>query len=362
MKHPATEYMYCTTRIRSMEGRMCGREELARLLEIGRAEEILGALASQGFVLRRTGEGGPASPTGEDSTGPAKEAAVRAADVDAMLGKALREAYEEVAHMLPFPGLTRYLQYPYDCHNLKTVLKCFSRGLEPAPMLFDCGTVSPERLMRLVPEWMSGKGERAMREAYPSHLAKAALTMADRFPKERNPQMLDLVLDRACYEDMLAAAEENGCEYASGLLQTQVDLLNLMMMCRILRQKRPATAEELWKEARLPGGLLDPALFREALLKGEDRLWEALAYSPYAAFAETVKENGYRLTAMEKAADNALMERVRQARYVPFGPEVPVAYLYGVEAEIKNLRILLSGRLAGLGTGEIRERLRESYV
>lgn len=39
-----------------------------------------------------------------------------------------------------------------------------------------------------------------------------------------------------------------------------------------------------------------------------------------------------------------------------------IGYLYAREAELTTIRIILTGRLAGLDTDAIRERLRDSYV
>ena len=42
--------------------------------------------------------------------------------------------------------------------------------------------------------------------------------------------------------------------------------------------------------------------------------------------------------------------------------EIVVGYLFARQGELTALRIILSGRLAGLDKDTIRERLREAYV
>ena len=95
---------------------------------------------------------------------------------------------------------------------------------------------------------------------------------------------------------------------------------------------------------------------------GESFLWDRLAYSSYDRLARTVSESDKSLTAVERSMDDAWMEEIRTARYVPYGAEVLVAYLLAYEAEVRNLRILLAGKEAELPTQIIRERIRESYV
>ena len=71
---------------------------------------------------------------------------------------------------------------------------------------------------------------------------------------------------------------------------------------------------------------------------------------------------GGALTQFERLCDNALTAHVSQARRVPFGEQPLIGYLYARESELTAIRVILTGRLAGLDTETIRERLRESYV
>ena len=56
------------------------------------------------------------------------------------------------------------------------------------------------------------------------------------------------------------------------------------------------------------------------------------------------------------------MRYIKDAKYVPFGPEAAAAFLLAKESEIKNLRMILTGKIAGTPKEVISERLRETYV
>ena len=56
------------------------------------------------------------------------------------------------------------------------------------------------------------------------------------------------------------------------------------------------------------------------------------------------------------------MEYISAAKQVPFGEQPLIAYLAARDSEQTAIRIILTGRLAGLPTDVIRERLREPYV
>jgi V/A-type H+-transporting ATPase subunit C len=47
---------------------------------------------------------------------------------------------------------------------------------------------------------------------------------------------------------------------------------------------------------------------------------------------------------------------------VPFGDSVLIAFAAAKENEITAARIIMSGRMAGVPTESIRERLRDAYV
>ena len=68
------------------------------------------------------------------------------------------------------------------------------------------------------------------------------------------------------------------------------------------------------------------------------------------------------LTAFERMCDDALTDYLAQSRQIPFGEEVVIGYLYSKEAEITAVRIILSGRMAGLDAETIRSRLRAVLV
>ena len=64
----------------------------------------------------------------------------------------------------------------------------------------------------------------------------------------------------------------------------------------------------------------------------------------------------------EKLADNYWMSLILENKFIPAGLEVMIAFLAAHEYEVKNLRIVLSGKEAGIATATIRERIRDSYV
>ncbi len=336
-KYKETDYMYGSARVRALEGLLVGRERLEHMLEAKSSSDILASLPDYGFELIYDREGESESLRREDS-----------------LLSVLSKGYEELDRMTQESGFTDFLRYSYDANNIKSVIKCFSRGISPDGMLFESlGTVSVPMLKEAFE-----KKEYGM---FPAAMAKAIPEAEESFAKTGNPQQVDLIIDRACYADMLSAAKRLNVPYAVRLVESRIDLTNLLICVRLIRMKLGAAAIPFFKETALEGGSLELSALEEAIGTGEGRLAEYLAYTKYSALSPTLESAGS-LSVLEKQSDDLWMSMAKEAKYVPFGAEVLLGYAVALEYEIKNIRIILAGKDARLASEEIRERLRESYV
>ena len=335
-----TEYTYASARIRSLENRIVGRERMEILMESKSVEEVLDRLAEYGYVTAE-----------EDAT--VTSGKVASATREAMLLAALREAFDEVEQAVPGPALFRYFRYPYDCNNIKAAIKCSIRGIPAKDLLFDFGTVSADRVETLLRE---GKYE-----DFPPAMAAAIPVAKDVFDRTADPRRIDTVLDKACYADMLAAAEGTGDETLLSWVKAKIDLTNILTTLRILRMSMGAVGGAFLEETLISGGALEVSFFTKIYEEGEARLWEAL--SPTAYYRLTFVEGDPRpLSAVEKACDDLYMTLVREGARIPFGAPVAGGYLIGCETAVKNIRIVLAAKEAGLDTSVLRERVRLSYV
>ncbi len=342
-KQQATEYMYASARISALENRMVGRERVNALLEAkGRAE-----------VMARLGELGEAYRLPLPAEGASLEGDAVSAATEQMLLELLRTAFDEVRGAVPDATVYRHFAYPYDCNNVKALLKCSVRGADPEGMLFDFGSVPVDAL------------QNAMREGkydlLPPAMAQAVSDAKDAFAKTGDPQLIDAILDKACYADMMTSARASGSEALLRWVKTKIDLVNIMTCLRILRMKRGETGKLFMKETLLSDGYLEKAFFESAYDGGEDALWQGLV-GKYFGFTKAVHGTNMSLAAIEKCADDHYMSVVREDARVPFGVEVAGGYLVGCETAVKNIRIILAAKDAGLSAEVIRERVRESYV
>ena len=329
------DYLFGSANIRTLENAIIGRERIDRLLNTKTTDEAWELLSDWGVQIVRNSESGK----------PMRE--------ETLLG-ILKGAYERLGELAPDSDALCLWLYPYDCNNLKAAQKAHIRGIDPTSMLFDFGTLSTTDIVKMV--------EMGSYEGLPANLQASAQTAMDEYAKTKNPQVIDLILDKACWRDMLDAAKASGEAFVIRLVQTRIDLLNVMIALRILRMKSGEVGKVLFADAFLEGGELTLESLTEALEKGEEALWESLRYSEYSRFAEGFAKSDATLCTAEKLADNHWMSLIMENKFVPMGLEVMIAFLAAHEYEVKNLRILLSGKEAGIPTATIRERIRDSYV
>ena len=301
-----TDYLAISARIKAMETGLLTRERMEQVLEARTDEEAVKILQECGYPEL-------------DARSP--EA------MDAALSAAREATLSDVLDGAPDPRYIDIFKLKYDYHNIKAVLK---------------EAVLTGRL-----------------EELPEGLAAAAAEAKDILDSTRDPQLSDIALDRRCYKEMAAVAEETGSAFLAGYVKIQIDAANLRSLVRTLRMGKGG---EFLKTVLLEGGDIGEDAVAAAGNSGS--LQELYGPTPLQAAAEAGAEalRGGPLTDFEKLCDNAVGDYLAGAQFVPFGEAPLLGYLAARETEYTNIRILLMGRGAGLPAEVIRSRLRNGYV
>ncbi len=329
------DYLFISARIRAKENSLVGREDLLAMASASGVEEIYRMLDDKGIVTENDQRNGR--------------------NYDFELSKRLLEAFSSVFSDITEKKLFAVLTYPYDCHNLKTAIKYLHKGTSGKGVMIPLGSVSPEKIETAVI-----KGEQT---GLTRNMAEAAKTANDEFCKTKDPSVIDLIVDYACFEDMLEAVSEYSVPFMRELLSLKADTANVYTAVRIAR-RYSGKAFNPPEKAFVVGGKLPTELFK-GLFDGSDtdevigRLADKLSATEYADMVSALRENS---ADIGKLCDDIYMSKVRQARQTLAGAEVAAGYLVACEYEVKNLRILIAGKRAGMDARSIIERLRESYV
>ena len=325
-----TDYLAISARIKAMETGLLTRERMEQVLEARTDEEAVKILQECGYPEL-------------DARSP--EA------MDAALSAAREATLSDVLDGAPDPRYIDIFKLKYDYHNIKAVLKAAAMNVSPDSMLMDMGRVPAAALKEAV---LTGR-----LDELPEGLAAAAAEAKEVLDTTRDPQLSDIALDRRCYQEMAAVAEETGSAFLAGYVKIQIDAANLRSLVRTLRMGKGG---EFLKTVLLEGG--DIGTDAVAAAGNSGALQELYGPTALQAAAEAGAEalRGGPLTAFEKLCDDAVGEYLAGAQFVPFGEAPLLGYLAARETEYTNIRILLMGRGAGLPADVIRSRLRAGYV
>lgn len=326
-----TEYLFLSSYTRVLETTLLSRERMERMLEAPTDADAVRVLVECGYP---------------------EMSVVDVDSVNAMLVKMRDRVFRDLYNLVPDPGMMDVFKIRYDYHNAKALLKAEAMGTDAERVLMDAGRYSP----RLLAERVRERSDLGLSETLAGAIAEARELLS----VTKDPQRSDFVLDRACFEEMERIAKGTGSAFLLGYVRALVDTANLKSVVRVLRmQKTPDYLTEVLFE----GGTVSADSLLRMAQKGE-KLESVYGSTPYAAAAEEGQNaiGGGRLTAFERSCDNAVMDYLAQAKTVPFGEQVLIGYLAARESELTAVRIIMTGRLAGLTADLIRERLRESYV
>ena len=115
--------------------------------------------------------------------------------------------------------------------------------------------------------------------------------------------------------------------------------------------------------ALIPGGTVSPDTVAERFSQADGlaALFSSSAVSKAAEMASGAVSGGA-LMAFERQCDDDVTAAFSAVRTQSFGAGCVAAYIYAFESELTNLRMILTGKLSGLSSAVIKERLRKSYV
>ena len=327
------EYAYATARVRAVEPRLLDGQRFERLLEAPTVSDALKLLAEA-----RYGEGAEVSELGWEALLDAEWARVTAF----------------LANIMPYPEVLDVFRLQTDYLQAKRLLKALYQGKDPGAVTGMPGTVPMSALVRTISD----------RKPYelPETLVQTIFLAMDTFGKSADPRDIDLVLDQGAYRHMSEQAALVGHPFLTEIVSLYTDMANIRIF---VRGRSIGESADFLKKALLPGGLLETKRFLDASDKPVEAFLESIRFTPFGETAISGYEAfkaGRGISQFEQQLENRFMQQVRKAKYVAMGLEPMIGYLLAKETELRNVRILLTGKVNGLPVEEIREKLRMTYV
>lgn len=267
---------------------------------------------------------------------------------------AIENLYKDMRAIVPVKEIINTLSVRYDAHNIKCIIKGIITGIDTDNLLIDAGTLSKIEMKSRIKE----KNYKKMPDALKDCIIKAFSA----YENTHDPQMIDITADCAAYKYMLEIAGKSGFDFMTDITKRMIDVINIKSFVRIKAQNRDI---DVLEKAFIDGGYLKLELFTSFMNYSMDKFAAKIIYTEYSKWYEggfkdylTTNDIGY----IEKYGDNYLLDYLKKAKFISFGPEPIVAYIIAIENEIKILRIILTGKKNDVSEDLIRERLRDIYV
>ena len=330
MSNKKEEYLYISAMLRARETKMLTRDKAERMLDAGSLEEASKLLSDCGY---------------EDMS------QLGAKEIEDALSRRRAAVFSELATLAPNKMIVDVFRVKYDYHNAKAVIKGEAMDTDPLPLMSGAGRVKPEELLSAYTEERYSELPGLLGDA----MAEAKTALA----RSANPQLADFVLDKAYFTELSSLAEQLDSAYLKGYVAVMADSTNLRSAVRTLRMGKDV---DFMRTALVSGGRVSISRIISAA-SGDSlaALFAGTELAEAAALGSAAAEGGT-MTAFELACDNAVMAYVANAKLAAYGEEPVIAYMAAVESEITTVRMILTGRLAGIEPQTIRERLRDMYA
>ncbi len=276
----------------------------------------------------------------------------RPEDYEKVLSQMLLDSYKAMIKISPDENLVHYLEEKYNFHNLKVLVKELIQDADYSLIYIDIGKIDLVKIKRNLKEDLIDD------DRYLSYAKKAL----DLYKENKDPQDIDLSLDKDFYEKLLEDSENLDYESLINFTKERIDLTNLKTLLRI---KGQGQSVDLLEKALIDGGNIDKNLFRDSL-NADKNSYSNLFFKEkiYPQVKKSMEENDLNkaMQKLEKVIDNHLMDFAKESKKVSYGPEIIMGYLISREMEIKNLRIILTAKLNSLSREFMEERMRDLYV
>ncbi|GHU77503.1 ATP synthase subunit C [Clostridia bacterium] len=296
-----TDYASITGYLRVLEKRLLQSDAALRLIDAKDAEETVKLLAT--------------------STTLDFSSLTRPEDYEEVIRAELKRVYAEMANLAPDKSVVDIILSKYDYHNVKVALKSKFLGKSHDRLYLDYTGISPADIK-----------ERT--DKLPAHIVDALVLGEKTFTDSKDPQKLDIALDKHMFAHQRELAEKTGSEFLTEYVKLSIDFYNLKTFIRVKSMGR-----EL--------GFLKYALVREGT-----------SYDYFTQNFDKADDFGE----LEKLKGGALTAHIKKSKYIAFGPEILLSYIFSKENEARQIRIILTCKINNIDNEILRERLRDNYA
>ncbi|MCO8286535.1 V-type ATP synthase subunit C [Tetragenococcus halophilus] len=329
------QFSTANVRIRTYESRLLTQNTLDRMLAASEAEDAYS-------ILQETTYGDFIEDDNE----------VR--DFEEVLIAEKKRTFDLVYSITPVKSIVDLIALQYDYQNLKVLVKQEYTQEDFSEFLVPMGTTPLSTLKNLVNLRQSKQIDPIMNQCI-----QAVFQYMEDYEEI---QAVDIIFDNYYWDHMIKLSRSENDTNIERLIQRNIDVFNITTILRsyLMGQKQGFINAVLQK-----GGTLSPKEMVDEINVSLENFMSYMEETNYMdllvdSYDQIMEEK--KLTQLDLNRDNFLMRRLKEEKMVPFGPQAILGYLFAKEVEVRNLRMILVGKINKIPEETLRSRVRESYV
>ena len=223
--------------------------------------------------------------------------------------------------------------------------------LSAMKIIFDAGSFSEEMVQVRDSDALDEYLEKEERDLY--RLLEEILLEGD---------ILTIFLEESHPEKAMAIAERTGYSFIIDYIKHKIDLGNIKIFCRV---KYLSLSRKKFESLVLSGGFMDDKIFLQNFDLSFAEIGERLRATPYYELwtkATDALEERETFVELERGVEDFLMNYLKRAKYIVFGPEPIFTYGLAKRRELSLVRLLGVGKINQIPPPILKERISETYV
>lgn len=269
-------------------------------------------------------------------------------DIENSLKEAFLKECLELRNMSQCKDIMNFISIRYDYHNIKTLIKSQILNKDFSYILSPFGSIDKEVLS----EKFNNNDLKELDENFRTSIEEGIAL----YEVLKDFQEVDIYLDKKMFEHMNVFVNNINTPFVTDYFESLIDLTNIKTVLRLVKMNKE---KSYLSKVLIKNGGIEDSIFESILMDGVESASTRLSHTKYA---DLMREKITSLGEFEKLVDDYITKNMKSAKLVGLGVEPIFAYLYAKDIELKNLRIILAGKLNNVDSDIIKERLRDSYV
>lgn len=242
----------------------------------------------------------------------------------------------------------------YKYNNIKLMLKAKLLNVDLGDILFNIEDFDNEFIYTAI------KTENY--SSLPDEIGDLVKKVLKDFEENKDPQRIDILIDKIMFGELLKESKNINSDFLTKYIQILIDVFNVKTLFRIKKLNLNRT---LFDDVIVSGGNIALSNLKMIFSEPKENILNRFSMTNMYKYIKEGLENYVNsddLNILDKELDDYLMEYLKNAKIITTGLAPIIGYINAKENEIKNIRIVLVGKINNVDSDSIKRRLRKNYV